>query len=533
MSKKISQLDDAAALTGPEQVPIVQNGETVKTTVQAIANLAPGSSNEITSGTITTSGGTLTLDFASLPFGIWRGLTSFATAKAVVLDNTSTAVLFDFTFEITNVAGTLDFGSGSTFQSLDSRFNASNQVLTLTSIGTYTVTGRLIGTSWWLDITSAGGNGVWGSITGTLSSQTDLQNALNAKLALAGGTMSGNIAMGANKVTGLAAATTNGDAVRFEQLPAAVVAASETASGIAELATQAETDAGTDDLRIVTPLKLRAQFRRNDTKTANYTVAQSDEGTVLRANSASAIAFDFPSLTAGTIVTIVNINAGDVTWTNSGGTSFVGGITVMPGGTLMSLTFIYRSTTVIEILGGMASSVESLAVTLGLSVKAGLSAGTIAKVGGIIHNAFAAVGNVGTGEDTLLSFPLPANTLSADGMSVRLTAYITFAANANNKTLKVKFGATTGYDSTALAINNAAAFVRVVMDITRTGAATQMLDITITPDNSIIGTLVSREIHTTSAETLSGSVNIIITGEATTTNDIVKSSSQILFFPTA
>lgn len=33
-------------------------------------------------------------------------------------------------------------------------------------------------------------------------------------------------------------------------------AASETLAGIAELATQAETDAGTDDLRIVTPLKL-------------------------------------------------------------------------------------------------------------------------------------------------------------------------------------------------------------------------------------------------------------------------------------
>lgn len=34
-------------------------------------------------------------------------------------------------------------------------------------------------------------------------------------------------------------------------------AASETVQGIAELATQAETDAGTDDLRIVTPLKLK------------------------------------------------------------------------------------------------------------------------------------------------------------------------------------------------------------------------------------------------------------------------------------
>ena len=34
-------------------------------------------------------------------------------------------------------------------------------------------------------------------------------------------------------------------------------AATETVSGIAELATQAETDTGTDDLRIVTPLKLK------------------------------------------------------------------------------------------------------------------------------------------------------------------------------------------------------------------------------------------------------------------------------------
>lgn len=40
---------------------------------------------------------------------------------------------------------------------------------------------------------SGGGGGTWGSITGTLSSQTDLQSALDAKLALAGGTMTGKL----------------------------------------------------------------------------------------------------------------------------------------------------------------------------------------------------------------------------------------------------------------------------------------------------------------------------------------------------
>lgn len=74
----------------------------------------------------------------------------------------------------------------------------------------------------------------------------------------AGDTMSGNLAMGSNKVTGLAAASGNGEAVRFEQLPAA---SSETVSGLIEIATQAEVTTGTDDLRAVTPLKLATATR--------------------------------------------------------------------------------------------------------------------------------------------------------------------------------------------------------------------------------------------------------------------------------
>lgn len=42
---------------------------------------------------------------------------------------------------------------------------------------------------------TSGGSGVWGAITGTLSSQTDLQTALNAKANLAGGTFTGDISV--------------------------------------------------------------------------------------------------------------------------------------------------------------------------------------------------------------------------------------------------------------------------------------------------------------------------------------------------
>ena len=63
----------------------------------------------------------------------------------------------------------------------------------------------------------------------------------------------------------------------------AAPAASETTSGIAELATQAEVDAGTDDLRIVTPLKLASWSGRikkysvsvGDGSATSYTITHS------------------------------------------------------------------------------------------------------------------------------------------------------------------------------------------------------------------------------------------------------------------
>lgn len=57
-------------------------------------------------------------------------------------------------------------------------------------------------------VKSSGGASTWGTITGTLSAQTDLQSALDAKLALAGGSLTG--ALNESKGTDIASAgTTN------------------------------------------------------------------------------------------------------------------------------------------------------------------------------------------------------------------------------------------------------------------------------------------------------------------------------------
>ena len=71
-------------------------------------------------------------------------------------------------------------------------------------------------------VTDAAGRASASSVTSTtlgyLDATSSVQTQLDAKLAKAGGTMAGNIAMGGNKVTGLGAGTANGDALRYEQL---------------------------------------------------------------------------------------------------------------------------------------------------------------------------------------------------------------------------------------------------------------------------------------------------------------------------
>jgi hypothetical protein len=81
-------------------------------------------------------------------------------------------------------------------------------------------------------IASAGGGVAWGAITGTLSSQTDLQTALDDKLALAGGTMTGGLTLSATGIIFSDATTLttapSGSTLAADQLTAGVVTANPT-----------------------------------------------------------------------------------------------------------------------------------------------------------------------------------------------------------------------------------------------------------------------------------------------------------------
>lgn len=99
-----------------------------------------------------------------------------------------------------------------------------------------------------------------------------------------------------------------------------VVSATETVEGIVELATQAEVDAETDDTRAVTSLKLATYVRPdiNDQTGTTYTLVLTDDNSVVRASNASAITLTVPpnssvAFPIGSIVQVRQVGAGQVT----------------------------------------------------------------------------------------------------------------------------------------------------------------------------------------------------------------------------
>lgn len=123
-------------------------------------------------------------------------------------------------------------------------------------------------------LVAASGGGTWGSITGTLSSQTDLQTALNGKLGTTLNSAQIFVGNGSNVATGVAV---SGDVSMANTGAATVISASDTVAGKVELATTAETNTGTDTARAVTPDGLAGSYA--GTKSVSISVTAPTENT--------------------------------------------------------------------------------------------------------------------------------------------------------------------------------------------------------------------------------------------------------------
>lgn len=151
-----------------------------------------------------------------------------------------------------------------------------------------------------------------------------------------------------------------------------------------------------------------------------------------------------------------------------------------------------------------------------LSVKAGTSTDH-ANVGGTLYVTTTQTGNIGTGEDDVASFSVPANTLATDGDSLWFEASGTATNNANAKTLRVRFGTsgTTQVFSQAYTINVGGQWT-LAGRVIRTGAATQ----------KGYCAMEGNQVRTANAvtnlnQTLSGAVTLRVTVEAVSNNDLI------------
>ena len=127
----------------------------------------------------------------------------------------------------------------------------------------------------------------------------------------------------------------------------------------------------------------------------------------------------------------------------------------------------------------------------------------------VLHVSTTSQATTGTSEEVLATYTLPANTLSANGKAIRVTAWGTTAANGNAKTLRIRFG---GVGGTVVALNatsTSGAYWLLRSVIIRTGAANQ----------SSIGESMSSNtavVVASPTQTLSGAVDVVVTGTTTT-----------------
>lgn len=170
----------------------------------------------------------------------------------------------------------------------------------------------------------------------------------------------------------------------------------------------------------------------------------------------------------------------------------------------------------VSIVSGTINSTE-------ITTPTGSSA--VALSSGVIDTDLVAKGSVGAAETDLISYLLPAATLDVLNSHIEIMGFGTFAANANNKQLKLKFGSTTLYDSTALALNSGS--WKVVAHIFMVSNTVQKCVVEISSSNAL---LTNSVVYLQATETLTLDQNILFTGTATTNDDIVQESLTVKFY---
>jgi hypothetical protein len=180
----------------------------------------------------------------------------------------------------------------------------------------------------------------------------------------------------------------------------------------------------------------------------------------------------------------------------------------------------------VAITGGALSSVTitNSAVSGNLQVRVGVSA-TTSKVGASLHTEAADIPTTDNLEDNLMAYSLVSGALGNNGDYVEVEGWGTFAANANNKQVRLYFGSTVIFDTTALALNDGSWIIRA--KIMREASADQKSIATVISSNTLLPA--SSQIMNPSEDD-QAPILIKFTGQGVSAGDIIQSGFTVKWF---
>ena len=147
-------------------------------------------------------------------------------------------------------------------------------------------------------------------------------------------------------------------------------------------------------------------------------------------------------------------------------------------------------------------------------------------IGGTLSTNAVSAANSGGGETNLMTYAAGSNLLKNNGDELYIKAWGVYASNANNKTIKLKFGSQTILNTGAIAANDGA--WQIEASIIRKVTATQEIIATITSSNSSVPESATR---TAGTQDLTTSNIISLTGQGTSSNDIVQYAMLVKLTP--
>lgn len=148
------------------------------------------------------------------------------------------------------------------------------------------------------------------------------------------------------------------------------------------------------------------------------------------------------------------------------------------------------------------------------------------KLSGVLNMNFSSASNTSTGETDLLNYTLQKDTLVNNGDLIEIEAWGIYAANANNKTVKLVFGSQTILTTGAIAANDGTWSIKG--KIIRKTVSTQEIVAEILSSNSSVADSATR---TAGTQDLTTDIIIKCTGTGGATNDITEYALAIKLTP--